>query len=199
MYQNLILRLKVNKLSRYFAKSLLFLLIIVTLFLTTNSSVYATDYYVNATDGSDSNDGTSEEASWETITKVNNASFSSGDRILFKRGETWTGIGLVVPANNLSFGDYGSGSLPIIDGDRTVNTVFDTNTRNNLEIENIHIKSGTAFGLSINSSNNVVITGIEASDCGNDNIIFTQNSYDSSITNFVSHDNYDNAPGATMT
>ena len=48
-----------------------------------------TVYYVDATNGNDANDGQSEANAWKTISKVNSQSFSPGDSILFKRGDTW--------------------------------------------------------------------------------------------------------------
>lgn len=76
-------------------------------------------YYVDATDGDDEAVGTSEALAWKTLTKVNASSFSPGDTILFKRGETWVGT-LVCPSsgeegNPIAFGAYGEGAAPIID------------------------------------------------------------------------------------
>ena len=48
-------------------------------------------YYVDATNGKDSNNGTSPETAWQTIDRVNQEKFQPGDQILFKAGETWTG------------------------------------------------------------------------------------------------------------
>jgi len=70
-------------------------------------------YYVNATDGDDS--------------KVNSSmgSFSAGDSILFKRGETWSGTSYLyitcsgAQGNVITFGAYGSGNKPKIE---TTNT-----------------------------------------------------------------------------
>jgi hypothetical protein len=156
-------------------------------------------FYVDATGGNDANSGRSASAAWQTIAQVNNyTGFISGDRILFKRGETWTGTGLVVPHNGLHFGAYGSGALPIIDGSRLINNVFDTNGKHGLFIEAIHAKSGIAFGFAINNSHDVIMNGLEASDCGNDNVIFTTNSFDCRLTSLVSHDNYNGGSGGIL-
>jgi len=77
-------------------------------------------YYVDATNGDDSNDGLSEANAWKTISKVNSSSFNAGDSILFKRGEVWREQ-LTVPSsgssgNPITFGAYGSGADPIING-----------------------------------------------------------------------------------
>ena len=48
-----------------------------------------TAYYVDASGGSDTNPGTSEAAAWKTLAKVNTMTFSQGDKILLRAGETW--------------------------------------------------------------------------------------------------------------
>ena len=80
-------------------------------------------YYVDATLGDDSNPGTQAQP-WKTISKVNSTSFSPGDNIYFKRGETWREQ-LNVPSsgsdgNPITFGAYGSGDRPIIHGGTTI-------------------------------------------------------------------------------
>jgi len=80
----------------------------------------STTYYVDATNGNDDNDGMSSETPWKTISKVNSASFSAGDSILFKRNETWRER-LSVPGsgsngNPITFGVYSTGNDPIING-----------------------------------------------------------------------------------
>ena len=49
-----------------------------------------TSYYVDTT-GSDSADGRSEKSPWKTLNRVNRASFSPGDKLLFKAGQRWEG------------------------------------------------------------------------------------------------------------
>ena len=77
-------------------------------------------YYVDATVGNDSNKGLSTATAWKTINKVNNSTFLPGDSILFKRGESWREQ-LIVPSSGLpgspiTFGAYGTGAKPIIQG-----------------------------------------------------------------------------------
>lgn len=93
------------------------LLYIIPLFLT--FFAHATNYYISNA-GNNSNNGTSTSTTWLNITKVNATTFSPGDSILFKRGDTFTG-GLITGANGTSlapivYGAYGAGSLPIITG-----------------------------------------------------------------------------------
>jgi len=90
------------------------------------SQIFAGTYYVDATNGSDSNSGTSPEIAWKTINKVNNSSFNPGDSILFKRGEEWreqlTVPSSGSPGNPITFGAYGYGDDPIISGADLVTT-----------------------------------------------------------------------------
>jgi hypothetical protein len=103
-------------------------------------------YYVDATSGSDSNDGTG--APWQTIAKVNATTFQPGDKILFKCGETWADTTLTIPSSGASgtpivFDAYGGGAAPILDASTKVNAL-DTHGQNFLTIQNIHCKGAVA-------------------------------------------------------
>ena len=81
----------------------------------------ATTYYVS-NQGRDRHAGTSPDQAWRTLTKVNAMmkSLRPGDKILFRRGSRFVGQ-LVVTASGaagrpITFGAYGSGDRPIIDG-----------------------------------------------------------------------------------
>lgn len=50
-------------------------------------SITGTTYYV-ANNGDDDNNGTTSDTPWQTIAKVNGETFSPGDGILFKRGDS---------------------------------------------------------------------------------------------------------------
>ena len=80
----------------------------------------ATSYFVAAA-GNDANSGTDSGHPWQTISKVNSATFSAGDSILFNRGDAWYGTSLVVSSSGssglpITFGAYGSGTNPILKG-----------------------------------------------------------------------------------
>lgn len=90
--------------------------------VTAGTLAHATTYYVDncVTVGSDSNNGTSTSTPWLTIAKVNGSTFSPGDSILFEKTCTWRER-LTIPSggsagNPITFGSYGSGALPIING-----------------------------------------------------------------------------------
>ena len=110
--------MKINKTSHIIITCIISTL---TVMLFTGASL-ATNYYVDATNGNDSNSGTSASAAWKTISKVNNSTFNPGDQILFKRGEVWRGMLEIHSSgtqnNYIIVGAYGSGDKPIIKGSR---------------------------------------------------------------------------------
>ena len=106
--------------------------IFIILFLLITVNAYPANYYVDATTGSDGDDGLSEVNAWETISKVNGESFSAGDSILFNKGDTWREQ-LTIPDSGsdgspITFGAYGTGDNPIINGADIVSTWSSTLT-----------------------------------------------------------------------
>lgn len=89
----------------------------------------ATNYYVDATNGNDSNSGTSQSTAWKTTGKVSGFTFNPGDSILFKRGEIFRGgISINQSGNQTSpivFGAYGNGHKPLIMGSVSMNNIAD--------------------------------------------------------------------------
>lgn len=79
-----------------------------------------TTYYIDATDGSDSNNGLSTGAAWKTVSKVNTLLASgaiTNTAILFQRGEVFsqsTGIEVGSDDDDTTFGTYGTGPRPLI-------------------------------------------------------------------------------------
>jgi hypothetical protein len=59
-----------------------------------NDASYHFNYYIDAINGSDGNDGISPQTPWRTISKVNSHQFHPGDTILFKREQEWNEISL---------------------------------------------------------------------------------------------------------
>ena len=86
-----------------------------------DTSVSGLVFYVSA-DGSDNYDGISSSTPWKSITKLNASlgSLSSGDGVLFRRGDTFYGTVNVAKSgsagNPITFGAYGVGDKPIISG-----------------------------------------------------------------------------------
>ena len=91
-------------------------LLIILLF---SSNLFATNYYVK-NNGNDNADGLSDATAWKTIAKVNASFLKPGDNIYFKRGDMWREQ-LYVPASGtpglkITFGAYGNGAKPVING-----------------------------------------------------------------------------------
>lgn len=85
----------------------------------------ATVYYVSPT-GNDTNNGTSQASAWRTIDRVNQSAYTiqPGDQILFQRGGHYRG-GIIWGTSGaagapITYGAYGTGADPIIDGARLV-------------------------------------------------------------------------------
>src|SRR5690554_3348128 len=81
--------------------------------------IYGETYYVSSSTGSDSNSGTSESSPWKTLNKINSFNFYPGDKILFKKGDSWTNSYLHFKESGTNsspiiLSTYGSGDKPII-------------------------------------------------------------------------------------
>jgi len=79
----------------------------------------ATTYYVSDSAGSDSNNGVSISTPWKTLAKVSGMTFSPGDKILLRSGDTWTGQTLTLhgdgtSTNPIVLSSYGTGNKPVI-------------------------------------------------------------------------------------
>jgi hypothetical protein len=87
--------------------------------LVSSSTGGARTFHVDTTRGDDSQDGLKPEAAWRSLAKVNRAPFSPGDRVLFRRGQTWRGQ--LVPQSGdasgvITYGAFGEGAKPILLG-----------------------------------------------------------------------------------
>ena len=129
--------------------------------LATLSSMmsFSATYYVS-TAGNDSNAGTTADAPWKTLEKINSTSFLPGDNILFKKGDTFYGSVTVsssgTSGNPITFGAYGTGPNPVITGFTNVpawtdlgnniwestNSVSGQSTCNMVVINGINTESG---------------------------------------------------------
>ena len=54
-------------------------------FLMVANFCFATNYFVDASNGNDNNPGTSPTTAWKSISKINNSLFLAGDSIFLKR------------------------------------------------------------------------------------------------------------------
>ncbi|MFA5057401.1 MAG: choice-of-anchor Q domain-containing protein [Opitutaceae bacterium] len=76
-------------------------------------------FYVDATGGSDANDGLTVATAWQTLDRVNSSAVPPGSTVLFKRGEIWRGQ--IRPRSGTArhptrYGAWGTGAKPAILG-----------------------------------------------------------------------------------
>jgi parallel beta-helix repeat protein len=123
--------------------------IFLTILLFISLQASATNYYISNA-GSDAANGLTTGTSWQTIAKVNASSFSPGDQILFKSGDTWIEK-FIMPSsgsigNPIIISSYGTGLKPLITGFQTLTGLSDsshvwstiaTSSANNLNIAQI--------------------------------------------------------------
>ena len=154
-------------------------------------------FYVDATSGNDSNTGKQAGAAWQTIAAVNAyADFIMGDRVLFKRGETWNER-LLPPKSGLLFADYGAGALPIIDGQDTRDCI-DVNHQSGLVFQNLDLRHGLDYGVLVSGVHDIGIIGCTVHGCGNDNILISDDCYNVRITNCTSYEPYERVAGPVI-
>jgi len=65
-----------------------------------------TRYFFDSVNGSDANAGTSPNAAWQTLSKLNAVNYEPGTTVYLKRGSTWTGAWVI--------DNSGTANLPII-------------------------------------------------------------------------------------
>lgn len=156
-------------------------------------------FFVDATSGNDANDGRNPWTAWQTIGKVNGETFLPADEVLFKRGETWTGTTLTISSSGtasayITFGAYGSGARPIIDGNDAVDSL-DTNSQNYLQFNGIRCTQGIDSGFAIRDSDYVVLDDCEADDCGNESLSIGNGTH-VTASGGVYHDTYQRVGGS---
>jgi hypothetical protein len=76
-------------------------------------------FYVDASRGNDAADGLAPTSAWRSLEKVNTAPLQGGDRVLFKRGDTWRGQLLPKSGREgepIIYAAYGEGPKPLLLG-----------------------------------------------------------------------------------
>jgi hypothetical protein len=169
-------------------------------------------YYVSS-QGNDQNPGTSLDAPWQTIGKVDSATFQPGDSVLFQGGQTFAGSLTVGRQDSrtsnspVTFGSYGSGRAIISSG--TAPGLTGTSGIQGFSIRDLVFvgsgaQSNTGDGILLIGSGNVAalsdyirIDDVDVSGYYRDGIhLQTANGVqggfnDVRITNAVAHDNRD--------
>ena len=92
-------------------------------FVLKGGYAYAATYYVSQSDGNDNNDGLSVSTPWKTLEKAGEMTYTSGDQLLLKCGDTWneqlTLTGSGTASSPITLASYGTGNKPIISRNNT--------------------------------------------------------------------------------
>lgn len=173
------------------------LAIIVLFVLFFCNSVGAVTYYVN-TASTGSGDGTTTatsgaNAAWAAISEI--TGLSADDSVLFNKGNTWTER-LVVPASGssgsvITFGSYGTGADPIIDGEEARERCIQINSRSYITIENLKFTGCKNLG---NGSAMIWMDSLSSAEVRNiivDNCTFTTGGTDTAGVRMHSGSAYD--------
>ncbi|AZQ64797.1 right-handed parallel beta-helix repeat-containing protein [Flammeovirga pectinis] len=90
------------------------------IFMLLSSLVSATNYYVDAANGNDKNEGTSKKKAWKSLWKVNQKVLQPGDAVLFAAGTSYNGQlkpqGSGTKEDVIKIDRYGKGEHPQING-----------------------------------------------------------------------------------
>lgn len=142
--------------------------------------VRTTVYYVDAVGGNDANNGLSPATPWQTVDKVNNFAFPTGNIVIkFKGGVTHsyaTGVALNTPRNNVTVTSYGTGRATINCTDTTgVWGPIYFNDCSNITVTNINVTgvnpaTGFPYGVMCDAiaanMSNINISNVDATGFG---------------------------------
>ncbi|MEO7444450.1 MAG: hypothetical protein ABIT96_01475 [Ferruginibacter sp.] len=111
-----------------FLKAIKNILLVFVMMVMLSSSVKAKNYYVDAMNGKDNNNGTSEKTAWKTLDKVSNTIYLPGDKISFKTGHRFEGMLSISSSGKkgmpLTFTTYGGKEPAVIDGKGALAAVY---------------------------------------------------------------------------
>ena len=148
-------------------------------------------YYVSSS-GRDTAVGLTPAAAWATVSKVKKSSFLPGDCILFKRGDTWREQ-LLIPSSgsasggNITFGAYGTGNRPVIDGTGVILSknqgLIRGNGKNYITVEDIRVqnsgigKAAENSGIGFYGGSYITVRNCEAYNTESSGIKFNTSSH----------------------
>jgi hypothetical protein len=118
-------------------------------------TVTGKEYYIDATAGNDSNDGTSQEKAWKTLAKIKSA--GSGAVVNLKRGCVWEITG-ATSLQNVTVRPYGKGPRPVVNGKKIVvpQSLATLVLTGKATLDGVKVTSDQGFGAYINGSDNIL-------------------------------------------
>jgi len=128
--------------------------------LADRAAAVGTAYYVDSQGGNDANEGTSPNAAWKTLEKVNATTFQPGDQILLRSSSVWTGQlwpkGSGTQGHPITVSMYGGGVKPVINGDGLFEDAVLLKNQEFWEIENLEI-TNTGSGRAVRRAVHVAL------------------------------------------
>ncbi len=125
-------------------------------------------YYVDAENGNDASDGTSEVTAWKTLGRADDVTYAAGDRLLLKRGGRYPGV--FIPNGDgtadapIVFSAYGEGDAPIIVGEDGFFSVVFCDA-GYWTVEDLFFTSPEGWGIWIYAANDHDVVGITIRNC----------------------------------
>ncbi|NII81132.1 MULTISPECIES: RICIN domain-containing protein [unclassified Pedobacter] len=123
-------------------------------------------FYVSSSTGNDNNTGRTPDDPFKSVKKISGMTFSPGDAILFKAGDTWSGDTVLLRpkgsgtvSNPIVIDRYGTGPAPILSITQFQNTtggvfgVVMLSNQSNWQINNLSIIANNANPLSYSGDN----------------------------------------------
>jgi len=102
-------------------------------------------FYIDAVNGKDKNNGISQKTPWKTLNKVNNHTFTPGDKLFFKAGGIYPGQlkpkGSGTKINPIKIDKYGEGSKPELQGNGLVDATLYLYNTQGWEVQNLSISN----------------------------------------------------------
>jgi polysaccharidase protein len=105
-------------------------------------------YHLDASSGSDSNDGLQPDRAWQSLDRLNQARLEPGDIVLFRRGGTWKGQVTLKASGRagqpIMFSAYGTGQDPVLSDGRNG---IDGNGQSHVVVRNLQIRNTTGAAI----------------------------------------------------
>lgn len=138
--------------------------------ISTAARAQSITYYVDASNGNDANNGTTTGTAWKTTAKVNSVTaFQSGDQILFKSGQIFSGAlapkGSGAPGSRIRLGAYGSGNKPMIVANSGDSAAVQLMNQHHWTIDGLDASGGSNWGIWVSSQSNTTCRGITITNC----------------------------------
>lgn len=129
-------------------------------------------YYVDAIAGDDQNDGRTEDHAWKTLDRVSQADLAPGAFVLFRRGQTFSG-GVTpktsgAPDSPITFGSYGSGARPVLDGAFGAYSAFELSGRQHVVVRDLDLTNYNGPAVHVNDVVDVLVYDVVISHTGAD-------------------------------